>query len=171
MTSSRYLRLLAALLGAPEAESLAVLRDIGARFPWLHEAVAELERWPLEQWQAEHTRLFVNGYPTTPCLPFASHWRHGCMHGPVAGELQAFLARAGFAGGAMPPDYLGLLLECGAHLGEQATEAHHALRRELWQEHLKPWLPQFAAALREHSGLGLYRLVGTRLQELCGEQC
>lgn len=164
---ARELQLLSALLAAPTDDSLALLREWAGNCGWLDHAVRELEELPLDWWQAEHTRLFINGYPDTPCLPFASHWRHGCMQGPVVGDLTALLSRIGVASEAMPPDYLGVLLECCALLEREGTPQAQALSNELRETHLEPWLPRFTAALQEHARLRLYRTLGSRLRRLC----
>lgn len=170
MVSAEELQLLAAMLGAPAEESLPLLRDVAAHHHWLQPAVDELASVPLERWQAEHTALFINGYPTTPCLPFASPWRNGAMHGPILEELNDLLTRIGVTSEQLPPDYLGVLLECAALLQMESSQEAGDLRRELWDEQLQPWLPRFAAALQEHSSLLLYRILGTRMQALCNEQ-
>ena len=68
-STSQELRMLAALLAHPESDALEALKDMLPAAPWLAEAIAELARIPLEHWQAEHTRLFVSGYPKTACPP------------------------------------------------------------------------------------------------------
>lgn len=171
------LRLLAVLLAMPESESLDGLRDMLPAAPWLAPAVAELERLPLEHWQAEHTRLFISGYPRTPCPPFESAYRQGQMGGTTASELQGFYGRAGLTATEVPADYLGTLLECAAYLTDLAQERGEgggdcpaaALLVELWGDHLKRWLPRFARDLAEHAGLLLYRGLGSRLARLCPE--
>ena len=163
------LQLLSALFAAPTAESLTLLREEAAPYYWLQPALDELTQWPLDHWQAEHTRLFINGYPDTPCIPFASHWRHGCMQGPVVDELADLFHRIGVASDGMPNDYLGVLLEVAALLDGERPPGYEVLLQELWSMHLQPWLPRMAAALREHSRLQLYRTLGIRLQALCDE--
>jgi len=69
------IRVLAALLSMPEDDALAALRDMQQTAPWLESSLPELERMPLEHWQAEHTRLFISAYPKTPCPPYESAYR------------------------------------------------------------------------------------------------
>ncbi len=169
MVSSRTgeLQLLAALLAMPASDSLTLLREHAQQAAWLGTALDELDDLPLDWWQAEHTRLFINGYPEAPCPPFASHWRHGCMQGPVVDELAALLARVGVASETISPDYLGVLLECCAWLEADETPHARTALGELWATHLQPWLPQFAAALQDHARLRLYQTLGAQLQRLC----
>ncbi len=176
------LRLLAALLAQPEDDALDALRDQLGTAPWLAPAIAELEALPLTEWQGEHTRLFVNGYPRTPCPPFESAYRHGQMGGSAREELSGLYARAGLRATGAPPDYLGTLLEYAAFLTEQCTqpagptEARTGedppgnLLAALWEEHLSTWLPRFASDLRDAAALELYRILGAQIAELAAGQ-
>ena len=168
-----HLRRLAMLLAMPEAGALEALREISSQEPWLSEPIAELESLPLERWQAEHTRLFVSGYPKTPCPPFESAYRQGNMGGTAALDLQGLYRRAGLEAGETPPDYLGTQLEFAAYLldvgpGEGDADCPAgALTAELWDEHLCRWLPRFARDLHTQAELMLYRGLGERLACLC----
>lgn len=161
------LRILAALLAQPEDDALDALRDLLPDAPWLAESIAELEQVPLHQWQGEHTRLFINGWPKTPCPPFESAYRQGQMGGTAVGDLDGLYRRAGLQAEEAPSDYLGTLLECTAWLSEQKDEA--TLLRELEQDHLGRWVPRFARDLREHGALVLYRTLGEQLALLYPE--
>lgn len=158
------LRTLAALLAVPDDDGLEVLRDLLPLAPWLGPAIAELEVTPLAEWQGEHTRLFVSGYPTTPCPPFESAYRQGQMGGGAAADLAILYRRAGLEATGAPADFLGTLLECAALLEEQGDPGH--LLPELWSAHLLRWLPRFAQDLQTHSALQLYRLLGAELTRL-----
>ena len=83
--SARLLQLAAMLLGRPDENSLPTLRELATEHAWLRPPVDELMDLPLQEWQGEHTRLFINGYPKTPCAPFESIYRHGRMAGPACG--------------------------------------------------------------------------------------
>jgi len=161
----RRLHILASLLAYPEDDALDALRDLLPEATWLAAAIRELERLPLEDWQAEHTRLFLNGYPRTPCPPFESAYRHGQMGGAVVADIAALYRRAGLESREVPPDYLGTLLECVAWLEEEGDPA--CLLAELWEKHLLGWLPRYALDLQTHGGLELYRALGRQLAELC----
>lgn len=174
------LRLLATLLAQPEEDALAALKDMLPLAPWLAPAIAELEGLPLARWQGEHTRLFVNGYPKTPCPPFEAAYREGQMGGGTTCErLTDLYRRAGLAATGGPPDYLGTQLECVAYLADQAATTDAALLgpgREspdtllcaLWEDHLSQWLPRFAEDLQQAARLALYRALGAQLAELTG---
>jgi TorA maturation chaperone TorD len=76
-TLNTELRILASLLGAPDMDAKEAVQELAAHYDWLRPAADELEILPLGEWQAEHTRLFISGYPTTPCPPFESAYLSG----------------------------------------------------------------------------------------------
>lgn len=160
------LRLLSGLLASPDGDSLAVLRELAGRHDWLRQPVMELESLPLGEWQAEHTRLFISGHPKTVCPPFESAFLGGAMFGAACDQIGDLYRRAGLEAEGAPPDYLGTMLECAAHLLEQQCEHSNGLFRELWQEHLAAWVPRFGTVLAEESGLELYRQLGWQLGSL-----
>lgn len=161
------LRLLADLLGAPDAGALELLQEAAARWPWLADPAAELAQLPLDQWQGEHTRLFIAGYPHTPCPPFASSWTEQRMHGGAMEALIRFYAELGLETAYMPADFLGTILECAALLAEDQTLQE--ARARLWCDHLLPWLPAFSAALARESRLVVYRALAQRLDHAIHE--
>ena len=167
--SPQTLRLYSGLLASPADDSLEVLRELAGESAWLSESVAELAQTPLEEWQAEHARLFISGHPKTACPPFESAFLGGAMFGAACDQLGDLYRRAGLATEDVPPDYLGTQLECAAYLLEQPCEHSHELLQELWRDHLAGWLPRFGAALQAESRLWLYRELGARLAGLRGE--
>jgi TorA maturation chaperone TorD len=160
------LRVLTALLSSPADDALAALRDMQETAPWLESSLPELERIPLEHWQAEHTRLFISAYPKTPCPPYESAYRQGTMGGISASELAQLYRRAGLRADDVPADYLGTMLECAAYLAEQGMDD---LLRELAEEHFALWVPRFARDLQDQARLDLYRALGEQIQALFPE--
>lgn len=158
------LQLLALLLGVPQDGSLEVLEALAGEHPWLAMPLAELKQLTLQQWQGEHTALFVNGYPKTAAPPFVSALRHGQMGG-VEEQLFDFYSRLGLEPDDMPADYLGTLFECAAWLLSQQHRRQAELD-ELWRDYLLPVLPDFAERLGEQAGLQLYREMGKELARL-----
>jgi TorA maturation chaperone TorD len=156
------LRTLAWLLGIPDQGALSIIEDWVPTYPWLQPATEELRTIPLTHWQAEHTRLFLNGYPQTVCPPFESAYRHGCMDGPARSELESLYRQVGLEPVGVPADYLGTLLECAAYFSEQGS-AGQLVVSALWEKHLQLWLPRFCHDLVQHSRLKLYRALGERL--------
>jgi TorA maturation chaperone TorD len=156
------LRILESLLGAPDLDAKEAVRELAAHYVWLQPAATELDNLPLQEWQAEHNRLFVNGYPTTPCPPFESAYLSGCMQGSAMHDLKDLYLRLGMAAEGAPADYLGTLLECAAYLHAE-PEVGRRFWHELWDEHLARWLPRFCRELQHESRLILYHTVSKRL--------
>ena len=121
-----------------------------------------LDKLPLGEWQAEHTRLFVSGYPTTPCPPFESAYLSGRMYGPQERKLRDLYQRLGMAPSNAPADYLGTMLECLALLNAE-PKVGRAFWSELWDRHLGRWVPRFCRELQAESRIVLYRIVAQRL--------
>ena len=167
--SPETLRLLSGLLASPGSDSLAVLRELAGEHAWLGEPVAELEQTPLEEWQAEHGRLFISGHPKTVCPPFESAFLGGAMFGDACDQLGDLYRRVGLQAEGLPPDYLGTLLECAAYLLEQPCGHSEELLKELWREHVATWVPRYGAVLQQESQLQLYRQLGQRLAGLSDE--
>ena len=159
------LRTLAWLLGMPEQDALSALVELAQTNPWLEQATEQLMTIPLAHWQAEHTRLFISGYPKTVCPPFESAYRHGRMDGPARMELDNLYRQVGLAPLEVPADYLGTLLEFAAYLSEQSP-AHETVMSTLWDEHLRIWLPRFRRDLIQHSRLTLYCALSEQLAEV-----
>ncbi|MBZ0104230.1 MAG: molecular chaperone TorD family protein [Sulfuricella denitrificans] len=164
--SPEALRLLAGLLASPDGDSLEVLRELAGDHAWLHQALAELDNLPLEEWQAEHTRLFISGHPKTACPPFESAFLGGMMFGAASEHLGDLYRRAGLQADGAPTDYLGTMLECAAWLQEQQCSHSSELLRELWADHLAMWAPRFGATLGEEGRLELYRQLGHEIRGL-----
>lgn len=167
--SPETLRLLSGLLASPGSDSLAVLRELAVEHAWLGEPVAELVQTPLEEWQAEHGRLFISGHPKTACPPFESAFVGKAMFGVACDQLGDLYRRAGLEAEGAPPDYLGTQLECAAWLMGQGCDHSKALLQELWRDHLAAWVPQFGEVLQAESGLSLYRQLGRQLENLFDE--
>jgi TorA maturation chaperone TorD len=156
------LRILASLLGAPDLDAKEAVLELAAHYSWLEPAARELDALPLDEWQAEHTRLFISGYPTTPCPPFESAYLSGRLYGPQTQALRQLYRRMGMYPTGASADYLGTLLECAAHLNSEPT-AGKIFWHELWDEHLARWVPRFCRELQIESRLALYRIVAERL--------
>jgi TorA maturation chaperone TorD len=160
----QMLQMLAILLGMPDRESLPMLQEMLTEHGWLQPAVDELTGIPLDHWQAEHTRLFINGHPKTPCAPFESIYRHGRMEGPACEELFRLYSDAGVSPtGDLPADYLGTMLAFAAWLLEQQTAASDIQLQTLQQKHFASWLPEFSKRLVQEARLQIYQIMGGKL--------
>jgi TorA maturation chaperone TorD len=162
--TSEHLQLLSLLLGTPVRGSLEMLETLAGEHPWLEVPLEELREMPLAQWQGEHTRLFVSGYPKTAAPPFISALRHGLMGGGAEEELRGFYRHLGMEPSGMPADYLGTLFECAAWLLSQ--NGRQPELDELWQNYLLPILPEFSQRLFEQGCLRLYREMGNEISRI-----
>jgi TorA maturation chaperone TorD len=166
-TPGERLRLAAALLGAPGEDGAEELAALAGEHRWLAAAAAEIAGLPLDEWRAEHGRLFIGTGPATPCLPFESAQLQGTMCGPSTARVAAIYEQLGLTADGLPADYLGSMLECAAFLADTAVDARAA--RRLWQDHLRKWLPAFGEKLQVVSDLQLYRLLGREYVAICSE--
>jgi len=156
---STELRVLASLLGHPDLDTKEVVQELAAHYTWLEPAARELENLSLDTWQAEYARLFEG---ESRCPPYESVYMSGRMHGPQEAELRELYLRLGMAHNGAPEDYLGTLLECAAVVNANA-EVGKDYWSELWDGHLRQWVPRFCFELRHHSRIALYRAVAERL--------
>ena len=163
MHDAKNLRLHGLMLCMPDTESLQLLQQLSAEHSWMQAGLDELVETPLEQWQGEYTRLFINGFPKTAAPPYESVYRHQVMFGPLLDELNALYQEAGLTIGDMPADYLGTQLEFAAHLADSKDPRSSEWQTRLWRDHLQLWLPRFVSDLCQHSRLLIYRLWGGQL--------
>jgi len=163
MQDADMLRLYGLMLCMPDKESLSLLQLLSTEHAWMQAGLYELTETPLSHWQGEYTRLFVNGFPSTPAPPYESVYRHRTMCGPVVDELSELYREAGLCVGQMPADYLGTQLEFAAYLIDSNDPRAAHWHARLWREHLQNWLPGFIADVCQHSRLLLYRLWGGQL--------
>ncbi len=157
-------RLFGWLLGTPESDSLAYLQTLKFHDAWLDFAIKDLDRYSLAEWQAEHTRLFVTGYPRTPCPPFASAYLDGQMAGPARADLARFYAQCGLCASSAPADYLGNLLMFAADQLAQGIpnpNVWHAVT----VDYMNSWIPRFCDDLGTAAEMSLYRGLAQALAE------
>jgi TorA maturation chaperone TorD len=125
--------------------------------------VETLAKEPLVKLQAEYTRLFISGYPKTPCPPYESAYREGRLMGQANAATRALYSEWGMV--IEPPladhlatefEFLAFLLTLAQTTPEVADQAL-AARTAFLTEHLGQWLPQFAADLQAHTRFEGYR--------------
>ncbi len=158
------LQLFSLLLSAPQEDSLALLEPLSRQHTWLSAPLNELQDLSLQQWQGEHTALFINGYPHTVAPPFLSALQSGQMGGSEEEAMREFYYRLGLEADGMPADYLGTLFECAAWLLQQEEQSNDFA--DLWNNYLYPVIPDFANRLIEHQGLRLYQEMGRQLSQI-----
>ncbi len=160
----------------PQAGWLSPLRETAAAtgLPWPAELVALAEAEPLERLQIEHTRLFVNSAEGVPCPPYEAAYVDGHLLTATTAAVAAAYARWGLEHSLETADFLPVELQFVAYLSELAAQttlpedraAIEEARRRFQAEHLRPWLPRFAADLQQHARLTFYREVGRQLAAL-----
>lgn len=164
-THAQQLQLFSLLLSTPQADSLELLQTLTAHHPWLQQPLRELQGISLQQWQGEHTTLFINGYPHTIAPPFVSALRQGTMGGGDEVAVADFYSRLGLEAEGMPADYLGTLFECAGWLLQQQQQPCDDFI-ELWDKYLHPVIPDFCRRLIQHNGLQLYQRMGEQLSQV-----
>jgi TorA maturation chaperone TorD len=159
--------LLAVLLArAPDAALLARLAELrGDASPLglAHAALAEAaSRTDVTRVEREYFALFI-GLGRGELLPYGSYYLSGFLHERPLARLRAQLSRLGIeraAGQAEPEDHAAILCEVMAGLASRRFEAPAAAERELFEQHLAPWIGRFFADLERAQAADFYRHVG-----------
>jgi TorA maturation chaperone TorD len=163
MHDAQSLKLHGFLLRKPDQDLLDRLQTLSEEHRWMQAGLHELTLTPLEAWQGEYTRLFVEGDPKTPAPPYESVYRQQERETQVLQRLQALYREAGLNIGEKPADYLGTQLAFAAQLAASDDPRASRWLVRLWRDHLQQWLPRFVADVCEHSQLLIYRLWGGQL--------
>ncbi|KZK74842.1 MAG: cytoplasmic chaperone TorD family protein [Pelodictyon luteolum] len=149
--------------------SLEELRDAPDQF---REMMAAFEHEGIEALQGEYTRLFLNGYPSTPCVPYESVYLEKRMLGDASIGVQAAYSQWDMTVAPGLIDHIATEFEflaflasaesMGGTLGEDARIAAEAFMKE----HLCRWMPRLAADLGKAANLEPYRLLAAALQTI-----
>jgi len=160
----------------PQTDWLLHLQEAAAatNLPWPAELVTLAESESLETLQIEHTRLFVNSAEGISCPPYEAAYVDGHLLTATTAAVADAYARWGLEHSLEMADFLPVELQFVAYLSELAARsplpqdraAIEEARRRFESEHLRPWLPRFAADLQQHARLAFYREVGQRLANL-----
>jgi len=132
------------------------------------------EKETMERLQAEYTRLFINGYPTTPCAPYESVYREKRMLGKASMEVQAMYQEWGMSAQTSLTDHLATEFEfmaflcSAATLEDMAADAKTALQVFL-SEHIEKWIPKFSNDLQENAKVEAYKLLGQILEKMISD--
>ena len=115
-----------------------------------------------EQLQGEYTRLFITGYPSTPCPPYESVFREGRMLGSCSHKVQTLYQEWGMTAEEGLLDHISTELEFLAFLASAATlEAVQKDARKTFHsftaDHLSQWLPDLSKELKDHARVPAYR--------------
>jgi TorA maturation chaperone TorD len=161
-----YSLLSALLLRSPDAQMLgrlAHLRGDESPLGLAHLALGEAAaRTDAISTAREHSALFV-GLGRGELLPYASYYLTGFLHGRPLASLRQLLQRIGVErveGQAEPEDHAAILLEIMAGLAGGAIPAPTGTDREIFGDHLAPWIGRFFADLEHSVSADFYARVG-----------
>jgi nitrate reductase assembly molybdenum cofactor insertion protein NarJ len=115
---------------------------------------AVLANAPLEEVQAEYTRLFISAYPKLLCPPYESYYREGVVYGNSSIEVKEWYGKQGlcFACESEPPDVLGAELDYLALTNDGAFLAR-----------MKEWVFEFTRLVQQNSTL--YGIAAAEMEE------
>jgi TorA maturation chaperone TorD len=110
----------------------------------------------------EYFDLFV-GIGRGEILPYASFYRTGFLHGRPLAELRELLRRIGVERAESltePEDHAAVLLEIMAELANGTIAAPAGTERELFENHLAPWIGRLFKDLEQAKAAEFYAHVG-----------
>ena len=165
--AQEYALLSVLLARAPDAallERLAGLRGDTTPLGLAHVALADAaQRSNAERVEREYFDLFI-GLGRGELLPYGSYYLSGFLHERPLARLRADLNRLGIervAGQAEPEDHAAILCEIMSGLVSRRFPAPAGADRELFEQHLAPWIGRFFADLERAEAADLYRPIGT----------
>jgi len=163
----REYALLAVLLARPPDQSLlkrlADLSGDSSPLGVAHAALAQAARQTsAEQVEREYFDLFI-GLGRGELLPYGSYYLSGFLHERPLARLRVHLARLGIEraeGQSEPEDHAAIICEIMAGLANGALPATAGAAREVFEQHLAPWIGRFFADLERAAAADFYRAVG-----------
>ena len=155
--------LLARAPDAPLLQRLATLRGDASPLGLAHAALAEAaERASVERVEREYFDLFI-GLGRGELLPYGSYYLSGFLHERPLARLRAHLGKLGIEraeGQAEPEDHAAILCEIMTGLASRRFPAPAGSDREMFEQHLAPWIGRFFADLEQAEAADFYRRVG-----------
>jgi TorA maturation chaperone TorD/DNA-binding transcriptional regulator YdaS (Cro superfamily) len=165
--AQEYALLSVLLARAPEAAllaRLATLRGDPSPLGVAHAALAEAaQSTNVERVEREYFDLFI-GLGRGELLPYGSYYLTGFLHERPLARLRAHLEKLAIertAGQAEPEDHAAILCEIMAGLTSRRFGAPAGSDREMFEQHLAPWIGRFFADLEQAEAADFYRRVGT----------
>lgn len=144
-------------------QRLATLRGDASPLGLAHAALAEAaERTDVERVEREYFDLFI-GLGRGELLPYGSYYLTGFLHERPLARLRAHLDKLGIEraeGQAEPEDHAAILCEIMAGLASRRFPAPAGSQREVFEQHLAPWIGRFFADLEQAEAADFYRRVG-----------
>jgi TorA maturation chaperone TorD len=154
------------LTRSPDAallDGLAGLRGDSSPLGVAHTALAEAAaRIDSKRVEREYFDLFI-GVGRGELLPYASYYRTGFLHGRPLAELREVLRRLGIERAESltePEDHAAILLEVMAALAGGEIAAPEGTEREVFANHLAPWIGRFFKDLEQAKAADFYARVG-----------
>jgi TorA maturation chaperone TorD len=154
--AQEYALLSVLLARAPDAgllERLGALRGDASPLGLAHVALAEAaQRANVERLEREYFDLFIGSYYLT-----------GFLHERPLARLRAHLGKLGLErtpDQAEPEDHAAILCEIMAGLASRRFPVPAGSDRELFEQHLAPWIGRFFADLEQAEAADFYRGVG-----------
>jgi TorA maturation chaperone TorD len=164
--AQEYSLLSSLLARSPDARMLSRLAELrGDESPLglAHTALANAAaRTDAEITAREHFNLFV-GLGRGELLPYASYYLTGFLHGRPLAKLRQELQRIGIErmnGQTEPEDHAAILLEIMAGLTSGELPAPKGTDREIFDDHLAPWITRFFSDLEKSASADFYAVVG-----------
>jgi len=165
--AAEYSLLATLLLRSPDAEllsRLAGLRGDESPLGLAHAALGKAAaRTDAETAAREYFALFI-GLGRGELMPYASHYLTGFVHGRPLANIRQTLHRIGIERvetQTEPEDHAAILLEIMAGLANGEIEATPGTDREIFDNHLAPWIERFFSDVEKSSSVDFYSVVGT----------
>ena len=154
------------LARAPDAlllQRLATLRGDASPLGLAHAALGEAaEHTDVERVEREYFDLFI-GLGRGELLPYGSYYLTGFLHERPLARLRAHLDKLGIEraeGQAEPEDHAAILCEIMAGLASRRFSAPAGSDRDMFEQHLAPWIGRFFLDLEHAEAADFYRRVG-----------
>lgn len=145
-------------------QRLATLRGDASPLGLAHAALGDAaERTTVERVEREYFDLFI-GLGRGELLPYGSYYLTGFLHERPLARLRAQLEKLGIEraeGQAEPEDHAAILCEIMAGLASRRFPAPAGAEREIFEQHLAPWIGRFFADLEQAEAADFYRRIGT----------
>jgi len=165
--AAEYSLLATLLLRSPDAEMLsrlAELRGDDSPLGLAHAALGKAAaRTDADITAREYFALFV-GLGRGELMPYASRYLTGFLHGRPLADLRQNLRRIGIERvetQTEPEDHAAILLEIMAGLASGEIAAPPGTDREIFDNHLAPWIARFFSDLEKSASVDFYAVVGT----------
>jgi TorA maturation chaperone TorD len=164
--AAEYSLLATLLLRSPDAEMLsrlAGLRGDGSPLGLAHAALGKAAaRTDAETAAREYFALFI-GLGRGELMPYASHYLTGFVHGRPLASIRETLRRIGIERvetQTEPEDHAAILLEIMAGLANGEIDAPPGTDREIFDNHLAPWIERFFSDVEKSASVDFYSVVG-----------